>query len=176
MTPTELEYEQMAQYCEAAQQRLRETNQANRILRYKYLASKSEIADLLWTHLVSPRRLLGLPALDEAVVETADSLGPYLLGDTLGYGSSAVVRECLQPGVVDERYAVKIVDKARVVRYKALRRLCNEVVNTRAVDHPNVARLVEVVQTHTRLYLVLEHGGVRGVCAEIKSLSTPWRN
>ncbi|EGB03517.1 hypothetical protein AURANDRAFT_13964, partial [Aureococcus anophagefferens] len=85
-------------------------------------------------------------------------MGDYRLGATLGVGSSAVVRE----GVDErsgERLAIKIVDKNRAARYKIVRRLNNEVVHMRAVEHPNVARLVDVVHARAGLYLVLEHGG-----------------
>ena len=149
---------EMRRFCEALQQRLRETTEANRILRYKYSAAKSEIADLLWNRLVQPGRLVGVPPLDETAAEGEDVLGRYAVGATLGLGSSAVVKECRREAT-DERFAIKIVDKARVVRYKALWRLCNEVVNMRAVDHPNVVRLVDAVHTQTRFCLVLQHGG-----------------
>ncbi|KAH8058929.1 protein kinase [Aureococcus anophagefferens] len=96
--------------------------------------------------------------MDDAVVEGDAIMGDYRLGATLGVGSSAVVRE----GVDErsgERLAIKIVDKSRAARYKIVRRLNNEVVHMRAVEHPNVARLVDVVHARAGLYLVLEHGG-----------------
>ncbi|KAH8044850.1 protein kinase [Aureococcus anophagefferens] len=58
-----------------------------------------------------------------------------------------------------ERYAVKVVDKARASRHKALLALANEVRACRACRHSGVARLVEAIQTPAKLYLVLEHGG-----------------
>ncbi|EGB08806.1 hypothetical protein AURANDRAFT_25569, partial [Aureococcus anophagefferens] len=102
--------------------------------------------------------LSGLPAVDDGVAESDGFLGPYAVGATLGVGSSAVVREG-RDRRTGERVALKIVDKSRAARYKAAKRLNNEVAHTRAVEHPNVARLVDVVHTRTRLYLVLEHGG-----------------
>ncbi|KAH8068431.1 protein kinase [Aureococcus anophagefferens] len=63
-----------------------------RILRQKYASAKAENMDLIWIRLVGPGRLLGgLPAMDDAVVESDAIMGDYRLGATLGVGSPAVV-------------------------------------------------------------------------------------
>ncbi|KAH8047908.1 protein kinase [Aureococcus anophagefferens] len=63
-----------------------------RILRQKYASAKAENMDLIWIRLVGPGRLLGgLPAMDDAVVESDAIMGDYRLGATLGVGSSAVL-------------------------------------------------------------------------------------
>ena len=54
---------------------------------------------------------------------------------------------------------MKIVDKSKVRGYKSMKRLDNEIKLTQLVDSPNVARLIETIQTREHLYLVLEHGG-----------------
>ncbi|KAH8051361.1 protein kinase [Aureococcus anophagefferens] len=152
-------YTDLLDFCDSLQRRVSKLVDDVRILRQKYASAKAENMDLIWIRLVGPGRLLGgLPAMDDAVVESDAIMGDYRLGATLGVGSSAVVRE----GVDErsgERLAIKIVDKSRAARYKIVRRLHNEVVHMRAVEHPNVARLVDVVLARAGLYLVLEHGG-----------------
>ena len=58
-----------------------------------------------------------------------------------------------------ETVAIKVVEKTRVSRFRTAKRLHNELRLTALVSSPNVARLLEAVQTPERLYLVLEHGG-----------------
>ncbi|KAH8094328.1 protein kinase [Aureococcus anophagefferens] len=152
-------YLDVVDYSESLQRRCAELADNVRVLRQKYASAKAENADLIWNRLVRPDMVLsGLPAVDDGVAESDGFLGPYAVGATLGVGSSAVVREG-RDRRTGERVALKIVDKSRAARYKAAKRLNNEVAHTRAVEHPNVARLVDVVHTRTRLYLVLEHGG-----------------
>ncbi|KAH8058126.1 protein kinase [Aureococcus anophagefferens] len=148
-------YTDLLDFCDSLQRRVSKLVDDVRILRQKYASAKAENMDLIWIRLVGPGRLLGgLPAMDDAVVESDAIMGDYRLGATLGVGSSAVVRE----GVDErsgERLAIKIVDKSRAARYKIVRRLHNEVVHMRAVEHPNAARSST---PHAGLYR-LEHGG-----------------
>ena len=81
-------------------------------------------AELLWQQLlVTPRHdFSAIPAVATDVVETDDRAGAYSLAVVLGMGSSGAVRE----GVRDEsagggRFAIKIVEKARVDDYDARR-------------------------------------------------------
>ena len=130
-----------------------------RVLKKKYSTLQEESVALLWGRLAgAPGDLAALPPLDAAVAEAEDRVGRYALGRTVGAGSSAVVRLGVADGS-QERYAVKVVDKARASRHKALLALANEVRVCRACRHAGVARLVEAIQTPSKLYLVLEHGG-----------------
>ncbi|KAH8068429.1 protein kinase [Aureococcus anophagefferens] len=118
-------YTDLLDFCDSLQRRVSKLVDDVRILRQKYASAKAENMDLIWIRLVGPGRLLGgLPAMDDAVVESDAIMGDYRLGATLGVGSSAVVRE----GVDErsgERLAIKIVDKSRAARYKIVRRLNN---------------------------------------------------
>ena len=104
-------YTDLLDFCDSLQRRVSKLVDDVRILRQKYASAKAENMDLIWIRLVGPGRLLGgLPAMDDAVVESGAIMGDYRLGATLGVGSSAVVRE----GVDErsgERLAIKIVDK-----------------------------------------------------------------
>ncbi len=54
--------------------------------------------------------------------------------------------------------ALKILDKTRL-DIQAQRLLSREISSMEFLQHPNVVRLYEVVETPSRLYLVLEYAG-----------------
>uniref|UniRef100_A0A8C5BMM4 non-specific serine/threonine protein kinase n=1 Tax=Gadus morhua TaxID=8049 RepID=A0A8C5BMM4_GADMO len=60
--------------------------------------------------------------------------------------------------VPPDKVALKILDKTRM-DVQAQRQLAREIANTERLQHPNVVRLYEVVETPCRLYLVLEYAG-----------------
>lgn len=57
-----------------------------------------------------------------------------------------------------DKVALKILDKTRLDS-QAHRLLYKEISNMECLHHPNVVRLFEVVETPSRLYLVLEYAG-----------------
>ncbi|XP_026167041.1 SNF related kinase b [Mastacembelus armatus] len=84
----------------------------------------------------------------------ADLSGLYHLGRTLGRGHFAVVKLArhLNTG---QLVAVKMIDKTKL-DVMATSHLLQEVRCMRLVQHPNVVRLYEVIDTPTTLYLVME--------------------
>lgn len=85
-----------------------------------------------------------------------DHIGPYLLLDCLGSGNFGTVRRARHTAT-DELFAVKIVDKS-VLHYSTtgdmdIRR---EMSILRALDHPNIIRLHDVMETSARYYLVMD--------------------
>lgn len=54
--------------------------------------------------------------------------------------------------------ALKILDRTRLDS-QAQRLLSREIASMESLQHPNVVRLYEVVETPSRLYLVLEYAG-----------------
>uniref|UniRef100_A0A3Q4GP21 SNF-related serine/threonine-protein kinase n=1 Tax=Neolamprologus brichardi TaxID=32507 RepID=A0A3Q4GP21_NEOBR len=80
--------------------------------------------------------------------------GLYHLGRTLGRGHFAVVK--LGRNVnTGQLVAVKMIDKTKL-DVMATSHLLQEVRCMRRVQHPNVVRLYEVIDTPTTLYLVME--------------------
>ena len=153
-------YNELVDYTEALLVRERQLVESVRILRKKYATAQAECAELLWTRVVGedlPRLALP-PAVAGGPREGEGEVGRYALGATVGAGSSAVVRACVDTAT-GATYACKVVDKAKVTRFKTLRALSNEIELSRAARHPNIANLVDAIQTETKLYLVLEHGG-----------------
>uniref|UniRef100_A0A8C6VQ70 SNF-related serine/threonine-protein kinase n=1 Tax=Naja naja TaxID=35670 RepID=A0A8C6VQ70_NAJNA len=82
--------------------------------------------------------------------------GLYDLGRRLGRGHFAEVRMARHV-FTGERVAVKVIEKSRLGGAAAAR-LRREVGCMKLVQHPNVVRLYQVLETPARLYLVLELG------------------
>ncbi|KAM4573504.1 SNF related kinase b [Odontesthes bonariensis] len=84
----------------------------------------------------------------------ADLSGLYHLGRTLGRGHFAVVKLARHVST-GQLVAVKMIDKTKL-DIMATSHLLQEVRCMRLVQHPNVVRLYEVIDTPTTLYLVME--------------------
>ncbi|KAK6324216.1 hypothetical protein J4Q44_G00065550 [Coregonus suidteri] len=82
--------------------------------------------------------------------------GLYDLDKTLGRGHFAVVK-LARHVFTGEKVAVKVIDKSRLDPV-ARAHLFQEVRCMKLVQHPNVVRLYEVIDTQTKLYLILELG------------------
>uniref|UniRef100_A0A3Q2E1B1 Serine/threonine-protein kinase DCLK2 n=1 Tax=Cyprinodon variegatus TaxID=28743 RepID=A0A3Q2E1B1_CYPVA len=77
----------------------------------------------------------------------------YKVGKVIGDGNFAVVKECVERATGQE-YALKIIDKARCCGKEHL--IENEVAVLRRVRHPSIIQLIEVDETPTQLFLVME--------------------
>ncbi|XP_063363113.1 SNF-related serine/threonine-protein kinase [Cydia amplana] len=82
--------------------------------------------------------------------------GLYDLLDTLGSGHFAVVK-LARHVFTGEKVAVKVIDKSKLDDVSTSH-LFQEVHCMKLVQHPNVVRLYEVINTQTKLYLILELG------------------
>jgi len=80
--------------------------------------------------------------------------GLYDLEETLGEGHYAVVKSARHV-FTGERVAVKVIDKMKLDAATRLQML-QEVRLMKLVQHPHVVRLYEVIDTQTKLYLILE--------------------
>ncbi|XP_066249817.1 SNF-related serine/threonine-protein kinase-like isoform X1 [Euwallacea similis] len=82
--------------------------------------------------------------------------GLYDLEETLGRGHFAVVK-LARHVFTGEKVAVKVIDKSKLDEVSKAH-LFQEVRCMKLVQHPNVVRLYEVIDTATKLYLILEWG------------------
>ncbi|XKL69577.1 hypothetical protein PGB90_007346 [Kerria lacca] len=80
--------------------------------------------------------------------------GLYDLEETLGRGHFAVVK-LARHVFTGEKVAVKVIDKTKLDEVSR-NHLFQEVRCMKLVQHPNVVRLYEVIDTHSKLYLILE--------------------
>ncbi|XP_070848990.1 serine/threonine-protein kinase DCLK2-like [Chaetodon trifascialis] len=99
--------------------------------------------------------------LDDAAVEVNGNRSvsssiineKYQVGKVIGDGNFAVVKECVERSTGQE-YALKIIDKARCCGKEHL--IENEVAVLRRVRHPSIIQLIEVDETPSQLFLVME--------------------
>ncbi|KAJ4948836.1 hypothetical protein JOQ06_020359 [Pogonophryne albipinna] len=96
---------------------------------------------------VSPR-LNGNRSVSSSVINDK-----YKVGKVIGDGNFAVVKECVERATGQE-YALKIIDKARCCGKEHL--IENEVSVLRRVRHPSIIELIEVDETPSQLFLVME--------------------
>lgn len=82
--------------------------------------------------------------------------GLYDMERSLGSGHFAVVK-LAKHVFTGEKVAVKVIDKSKLDDV-AKAHLYQEVRCMKLVQHPNVVRLYEVIDTQTKLYLILEYG------------------
>ncbi|XP_076800078.1 uncharacterized protein LOC143445102 [Clavelina lepadiformis] len=80
----------------------------------------------------------------------------YELKNTLGRGHFAVVK-LAEHVFSGEKVAVKVIDKTKMDKVSA-DHLYHEVTCMKLVQHPNVVRLYQVIETSSKLYLILELG------------------
>jgi serine/threonine protein kinase len=82
--------------------------------------------------------------------------GLYTLGATIGTGHFAVVK-LARHVFTQKEVAVKVIDKTKLDDISKAH-LFQEVMCMKLVQHPNVVRLYEVIDTPNKLYLILEFG------------------
>ncbi|CAF0830654.1 unnamed protein product [Adineta steineri] len=80
--------------------------------------------------------------------------GLYNLGETIGTGHFAVVK-IARHVFTQKEVAVKVIDKIKLDEISRAH-LFQEVMCMKLVQHPNVVRLYEVIDTPNKLYLILE--------------------
>ncbi|XP_022770658.1 serine/threonine-protein kinase ATG1a-like isoform X2 [Durio zibethinus] len=85
----------------------------------------------------------------------AQLVGDYILGPRIGWGSSAVVWRSRHRQLGFE-VAVKEIDK-KLLSSKVGENLRNEISILSTINHPNIIRFFEAIETDDRIYLVLEY-------------------
>ncbi|XP_073410659.1 serine/threonine-protein kinase MARK2-like [Dendrobates tinctorius] len=82
-------------------------------------------------------------------------IGNYRLLKTIGKGSFAKVK-LARHVLTGEEVAVKILDKTQL-NSSSLQKLFREVRIMKVLNHPNIVKLFEVIETEKTLYLVMEY-------------------
>ncbi|XP_053195667.1 serine/threonine-protein kinase NIM1 [Scomber japonicus] len=84
-------------------------------------------------------------------------VGFYKVRGEIGYGTFSRVKLGFH-ALTKDKVALKILDRTRL-DIQAQRLLSREITSMESVQHPNVVRLYEVVETPSRLFLVVEYAG-----------------
>ncbi|XP_037609131.1 serine/threonine-protein kinase NIM1 isoform X1 [Sebastes umbrosus] len=84
-------------------------------------------------------------------------VGFYKVRGEIGCGTFSRVKLAFH-ALTKDKVALKILDKTRLDNH-AHRLLSKEIISMECLHHPNVVCLYEVVETPSRLYLVLEYAG-----------------
>jgi len=83
-------------------------------------------------------------------------IGGYRLGDVVGSGSFSVVRLGISPNGTP--VAFKIIDKSHLKRGKSQwLQLKREAAILRLIEHPHILKLYDIIETPSKLCLVLEY-------------------
>ncbi|XP_056156714.1 serine/threonine-protein kinase MARK2 isoform X2 [Lampris incognitus] len=93
-----------------------------------------------------------------SVATTADDqphIGNYRLLKTIGKGNFAKVK-LARHVLTGKEVAVKIIDKTQL-NSSSLQKLFREVRIMKLLNHPNIVKLFEVIETEKTLYLVMEY-------------------
>ncbi|KAM4617545.1 serine/threonine-protein kinase MARK2 isoform 4-T5 [Discoglossus pictus] len=93
-----------------------------------------------------------------SIATTADEqphIGNYRLLKTIGKGNFAKVK-LARHVLTGKEVAVKIIDKTQL-NSSSLQKLFREVRIMKVLNHPNIVKLFEVIETEKTLYLVMEY-------------------
>ncbi|KAK2145177.1 hypothetical protein LSH36_697g03142 [Paralvinella palmiformis] len=82
-------------------------------------------------------------------------IGKYRLIKTIGKGNFAKVK-LAKHVLTGKEVAIKIIDKTQL-NPSSLQKLFREVKIMKELDHPNIVKLFEVIETEKTLYLVMEY-------------------
>ncbi|KAH9577640.1 Protein kinase domain [Trypanosoma melophagium] len=88
-----------------------------------------------------------------------DRFPTFFDGARIGRGGSGTVYKCEDRRRFNSpRVALKVITKSSIMSYSAWCKITRELEIMRGLDHPNVARLLEVFQTPLHLVIVMEAG------------------
>ncbi|KAK2950847.1 putative serine/threonine protein kinase [Blattamonas nauphoetae] len=88
-------------------------------------------------------------------VDKVKRVGNYLLGKTIGVGSFGKVKLSTHT-ITGEKVAAKILDKERIHDIADMERITREINVMKLLDHPNVVKLYEVIDTQRHIYIITE--------------------
>ena len=131
------------------------------LLRKKYDKQKSKMSSALWTECTPFHpELRHIPPMEQSehFPETDTQVGFYIVSSPIGEGQFASVKSCHR---IDEEgeFALKIINKERVNSLTAMVRISNEIKVLKKLKGRFIAGFRDVIQTKTKLYIVMERGG-----------------
>ena len=132
----------MKEELDAARQENAKTQEQMRLLMFHHIPS------------VSPR-FKDIGPVNYGIEEVSGRVGHYELGKVLGEGHYGMVQvgTSVKTG---QPFAVKVLSKARVRRFKDLQQMAMEVHVLKRYPHPNIVHLREVIHAQDNIYLATE--------------------
>ncbi|XP_078462196.1 MAP/microtubule affinity-regulating kinase 3-like isoform X1 [Lampetra planeri] len=97
----------------------------------------------------------GMPRCRSSVADEIPHVGNYRLLKTIGKGNFAKVK-LARHVLTGREVAIKIIDKTQL-NPSSLQKLFREVRIMKVLNHPNIVKLFEVIETEKTLYLVMEY-------------------
>ncbi|CAL6112637.1 Kinase [Hexamita inflata] len=83
-------------------------------------------------------------------------VGNYIIGKTIGEGSFSKVKLGTHL-LTNERVALKIIEKAKITESADVQRITREIQILKLLQHQNVVRLYEIIDTPRHLYIIQEY-------------------
>lgn len=84
------------------------------------------------------------------------SLGDYAIKKTLGVGSFAKVKLCINLKT-SENVAVKIIEKSNFKSQKLKTAIKREIRLNKLVYHPNIVQVLEMIETDAHIFIMMEY-------------------
>ena len=142
------------------------------IMHKKYKKVKDQLSSVIWGVLLTKCSNLypDIPFTQKGMFESEVQLDRYRLGCPLGRGQFSIVRECSieedmggrrsPPPDGDERngkaYAIKMIRKDFVRSEDSLLCLQKELHSLKVLNHPNIVKFIEVLNSRNHLSIVTE--------------------
>uniref|UniRef100_A0A1Q3FXI5 MAP/microtubule affinity-regulating kinase 3 n=1 Tax=Culex tarsalis TaxID=7177 RepID=A0A1Q3FXI5_CULTA len=123
-------------------------------------ATERKISSEIMKHVVGPQKSQGSPNMQMRGTgarwrPAEEHIGKYKLLKTIGKGNFAKVKLAKHVPTSKE-VAIKIIDKTQL-NASSLQKLYREVRIMKLLDHPNIVKLFQVIETEKTLYLVMEY-------------------
>ncbi|XP_038108707.1 serine/threonine-protein kinase MARK1 isoform X15 [Culex quinquefasciatus] len=123
-------------------------------------ATERKISSEILKHVVGPQKAQGSPNMQMRGTgarwrPAEEHIGKYKLLKTIGKGNFAKVKLAKHVPTSKE-VAIKIIDKTQL-NASSLQKLYREVRIMKLLDHPNIVKLFQVIETEKTLYLVMEY-------------------
>lgn len=88
--------------------------------------------------------------------DNAKMVGDYVVEKTLGQGTFGKVKQGYHI-FTGQKVAIKILDKSKIEDINDIERVEREIHILKIVRHPAVIKLYEIIETPSRLFLIMEH-------------------
>jgi MAP/microtubule affinity-regulating kinase len=98
----------------------------------------------------------GLTKINEFATAGCSDINEYHLGKSVGHGAYAVVKESIHKPT-GQRIAIKQYDRYKLLDNQRKKSALREIKILSRINHPNVVKLYESIDTPKYVYLVMEY-------------------